>query len=131
MRTYLPCRYRFVAAVQNKLPTSMLDLDFVADLPGSRIVACYRFVSDHVVLVIPLECDVVDGIAVEDRSAPFPVRDAPLRVLLEGEHLRRLRPAFSNGRDEGRHQHCDKQYLGHDEAHDAPEGSSRQARICL
>src|SRR5215831_4343564 len=107
MRTYLPCRYLFVAAVQNKLPTSMLDLNFVADLPRSRIVTRYRLISDHVVLVIPLECDVVNGIAVEDRSAPFPVRDASLRVLLHRQHLRRL-PRFTDGRDEGRHQHCKK-----------------------
>jgi len=46
-------------------------------------------------LVVPQEGDVINGLAIKDGNTPLPVIDAALRILLDGEDLRRLRSLFS------------------------------------
>src|SRR5215813_988159 len=101
VRTYFACRHSLVTPVQKKSPTFTLHLDFLARFPCLGIVTSQRFVTHHVLPVVPQEGDVINGLAIEDGNAPFPVIYAALRMLLNRQDLRRLQTLFSRSRYEG------------------------------
>jgi len=130
MRTYLACRYGFVSSVQDESSSFFLNRDFVANLPSLRVVARERFITNEVLLVVPADRSVVNGVAVEDWSAAFPKCDATLRVFLDGYDLRRLRIRRER-QDEYHHQHCGQHKLVHHEAMMRSNKGSRQMKLRL